>query len=167
MSKGNRKMRKITFLIAAAALFVGLTALATTRSDTDQLALAAPASPQTATSAAAANPVVISENDNGKTITVTEGSDVTIQLAGNITTGHSWSVTSASGKSAKQDGAVTYKSDQSTKLGHGGVFTAKFTTATAGSTTVKMEYKQPWNKNTAPAKTFSVTIRVVPLLKKP
>lgn len=156
---------RIVTVLPFAIVLLALPLIAT-RSYTDPVANGAPALSQASASAAAAtNKVVISEKDDGKTISVTEGSNVSIELNGNITTGYSWSVTTVSGKSAKQDGKVTYDDGPGNALGRPGRFFAKFNTATVGDTKVNMEYKRPWEKKTLAAKTFSVTIRVVP--KKP
>ncbi len=158
----NILIRIVTVLPFAVVLST-LTIIATC-SYIKQAANASPVLSQ-ATATAATTKVTISEKDDGKTITVTEGSDVSIELNGNITTGYSWKVTTVSGKSAQQDGKVTYKDGPGKGVGRPGMFFAKFTTATVGDTTVNMEYKRPWEKNTPALKTFSVTIRVVP--KKP
>lgn len=162
-------MRKSTTVTLAVALLIGLTLIAINRRDSNLSANAAPASALPASTPVNSNnsKVLISEKDDGKTITVSQGTEVSVELTGNMTTGYSWNVSSVSGKAAKQNGDVAYTSDAGIALGRGGLFTTKFTTATIGDTTVKMEYKRPWEKKTAPAKTFSVTIKVVPAPKKP
>jgi predicted secreted protein len=45
-------------------------------------------------------------------------------------------------------------------VGVGGVFVATFKAVRAGKTTVRMEYRRPWEKDVAPIETFAVTLDV-------
>lgn len=103
-----------------------------------------------------AQATTVTDSDNGKTVTVAAGTEVKVNLRGNITTGSSWSVTATSGSSAKQDGEAEYVADDPSKDGSPGSFNFKFKTSASGSTTVDLQYGRPGQKS----RTFSFTIEV-------
>lgn len=118
--------------------------------------------------------VTATDADAGKTIKVTEGSNFTLKLGANATTGYEWKVT-------KTDRTFAYpsKSDYLAPSAHGPVGaggTQVFTWSTdpvsdahgtpvmskVGKHEVQVEYRRPWEPATKPAaKTFKITIEVV------
>jgi len=106
--------------------------------------------------------LLLSTADNGKTVAVKVGQPVAITLKGNPTTGYLWSVAGLSSNTVEQVGEVEYRRDEAGKhlVGSGGVFVATFKAAKPGQTTVRMEYRRPWEKDVAPIETFSATIEV-------
>jgi predicted secreted protein len=119
------------------------------------LAAAAPVAPaETARSLTAA--------DDGKTISLTTATKtLRITLDGNPTTGYSWTLATADGKSVVPVGDVAYipSAAPAGMAGSGGVFVASFDVKDPGKTTIALEYKRPWEKTPA-ARTFTVTIDV-------
>ncbi|MBU0490493.1 MAG: protease inhibitor I42 family protein [Chloroflexi bacterium] len=101
----------------------------------------------------------ITQADNGKTIEVNQGSEVKVVLVSNPTTGYSWQVAEVDAKVLQQVGEAQFKAD-SDAIGAGGKETFTFKAAGAGQTTLKMEYKRPWETDVAAAETFVVTIVV-------
>lgn len=106
--------------------------------------------------------LALREDADGKSFTLTDEKVVMILLKGNPTTGYSWFVKEVEGKAVAQDGEVVYlKEDPAApRVGQGGVFAASFRPKNAGKSTIRMEYKRPWEKGKEPAKTFTVTIEV-------
>jgi inhibitor of cysteine peptidase len=104
----------------------------------------------------------LTASDNGKTITAQVGQQITVTLKGNPTTGYLWSVAGVSSNTVGQVGEVEYKRDEVGKgvVGSGGVFVATFKAVKPGPTTVRMEYRRPWEKDTPPAETFAVMLDV-------
>lgn len=111
---------------------------------------------------AAPSTVTVNESSDGKTITVKQSTLVKVTLDGNITTGYGWDVESVGGSAAKQDGKPQYKDSPGNGLGRPGTFTLTFKTPAVGTSVVKLKYSRPWEKNKPPAKTYSITIKVVP-----
>ncbi len=73
--------------------------------------------------------------DNGKTITVSQGTVIKVALRGNITTGNSWSIASTAGGCVKQVGKMKYLPDAMPPsprpvLGRGGIFVFHFQAGT-------------------------------------
>jgi inhibitor of cysteine peptidase len=107
-----------------------------------------------------AKSVKISEDDDGKTIEVTEGQSIALTLGQNASTGYSWRVTTQDADFA----APTVKhSSPSGRVGASG--TTKFTWKTSGvaarSYDFKLIYQRPWAERNPPADRFSFTVRVV------
>lgn len=114
--------------------------------------------------AAAKNPTLVTEKQSGQTISVSKSTIVEIRLDGNITTGYSWEVSQISGQSASQQGKVQYLNAPHAPnvVGSGGTFVATFKADQAGLTSITLVYHRPWEKNKAPAKTFTVKVNVTP-----
>jgi len=105
----------------------------------------------------------VTDADNGKTVTVTEGQNLLVKLQSNPSTGYGWEVVST-------DRTFGYPSAEKFFPNGGGVGSGgieRFTWKTksplsmVGEHHVKMEYKRSWEKNVAPAKTFEFTVKIV------
>lgn len=100
--------------------------------------------------------------DAGTTVKVAQGTTIEIRLGGNVSTGYAWETASLSGTSVTQDGKFTYQDDPGLPAGRAGVYTGKFRAVSPGDTTVNLRYVQPWDNKQVPAKTFKVTVSVLP-----
>jgi predicted secreted protein len=105
----------------------------------------------------------LTEKDNGKTVTVTEGQNLVVKLQSNPTTGFKWQVVST-------DRTFGYPADErflrnSDAVGSGGVQRFSWKTKGAlnmvGEHKVKLEYKRSWETNVSAAKTFEFTVKIV------
>lgn len=107
-------------------------------------------------------PLAVTSVDNGKSVAVKTGQAVVVSLRGNPTTGYSWALAGIDGKSVALDGKIEYQEDPhlDARVGVPGMFEARFKTLEPGSSTVRLEYRRPWEKNQKPAKTFQVTLAV-------
>jgi inhibitor of cysteine peptidase len=113
---------------------------------------------------AAGGPVKLTEADNGKAVNVKVGDTIEVALAGNPTTGYSWS-TALTAKDAavlQQQGDPVYvqESTDSSLVGGGGTFTYTFKAAAPGQVVLKFDYSRPFEKGVAPVQTYSVTVNV-------
>ena len=113
---------------------------------------------------AAGGPVKLTDTDNGKAVTVKVGDTVQVILAGNPTTGYSWS-TALSGKDAavlQQQGEAAYvqESTDQSLVGGGGTFTFTFKALAPGQVVLKFDYARPWETDVAPIQTYSATVTV-------
>jgi predicted secreted protein len=107
--------------------------------------------------------LVLTEADNGRTISVPEGQNVVVKLASNPTTGYEWSIASTD----RTFGYPYYKRflpSESGAVGSGGVQRMTWKTkggiSMVGRHQVKLEYKRPWETNVAAARTFKFTVEV-------
>lgn len=103
--------------------------------------------------------LVLTEQDNGKTVVAMVGQSIAIDLRGNPSTGYAWMLTLTEGDSILAAGSYQYIPDSGGGIGGGGTFRFPFRASKAGSTTLLFEYLQPWDPGSL-AQTFSVTISV-------
>jgi inhibitor of cysteine peptidase len=107
--------------------------------------------------------VALTDLDNGKTVTVTEGQSINLTLESNATTGYAWSVTSTD----KTLGYPTerFLSPSSSALGASGqqrfTWKTKSPLSMIGKHTVTLAYARSFEKNVKPARTFKFTVDVV------
>jgi inhibitor of cysteine peptidase len=104
--------------------------------------------------------LVLTEQDNGKTVIVTVGSPLVVQLKGNPTTGYVWSLTSTNGDSVSVTGDWSYTPDSGGLVGGGGVFDLPMQAVRVGLTTLCFQYARPFDPQN-PAQGYSVTVNVV------
>lgn len=147
---------RLTSLFAFAALGLALSPLACASVDDEDAAAQE-------TAVAELNGVAITEADDGKTLTVTEGQDVVVKLASNPTTGFSWHVVSTNRSFGYPDSTEFIPSSGAT--GAGGVEQLTWKTRgflpLVGAHTVKLEYKRGWETDVPPLKTFTFTVNIV------
>lgn len=103
--------------------------------------------------------IVLTEKDAGQNVSVVKNDIFKISLDGNPTTGYNWVVSDLDGAILKQLGDPEFKSD-SNLMGAGGKITLTFQAIAAGKTTLKLEYRQPWDTTTLPEKTYEVNVEV-------
>jgi inhibitor of cysteine peptidase len=103
--------------------------------------------------------MTVTYQDTGKTVELAQGGTLVVELPSNPSTGYSWAVKGdpAPLKLASSD----YKQpDQPGKAGVPGVQRFQLQAAITGTSTLKLVYRRPWEKNVAPAKTFILTVNV-------
>jgi len=102
--------------------------------------------------------------DSGKTVKAAVGDLVLIKLQANPSTGYTWSAADLA-----KDSAVELKSKKfltasqmnaeiQPKPGQGGETTFTYRVVRTGKAAISLSYRRPWEKKTAPAKAFAVTI---------
>jgi inhibitor of cysteine peptidase len=112
----------------------------------------------------AAGTVKLTEADNGKQVTAKVGDTVEVTLAGNPTTGYSWtsSMSDADKAVLQQQGEPVYvqQSTDPSVVGAGGTFTFTFKAIAAGQATIKLDYARLFETGVAPIQTFSAPVTV-------
>ncbi len=104
-------------------------------------------------------PVKIGEQDAGKTITLTSGDTLIIELEGNPTTGFNWIP-------APQDPVLLNQLGdpeavpESDRLGAPGQIALQFKAVAQGQTVLHLDYRRPWETDVEPEKSFEVTVVV-------
>lgn len=101
----------------------------------------------------------VTEKDNGQTVTVNNGDKLIVKLDGNPTTGYTWQLADYDTSILESAGEPDYKAD-SLMIGSGGRYTYTFTALKPGEVTLQFNYLRTWEKDTAPAETYSVTVVV-------
>ncbi|WP_375397559.1 protease inhibitor I42 family protein [uncultured Sphingomonas sp.] len=102
-------------------------------------------------------PLTLTEADAGRTVTVTPGSDVTVRLTENPSTGYGWTAVAAPG--IEQVGTQAYIADPMPKdagevmVGSGGTAVFRFRVARRGTHVLTLNYARSWESGRAPART--------------
>ena len=93
-------------------------------------------------------------------VEITAGGSLTITLESNVTTGYSWELKQISDASILQKTDNKYEAPASGLIGAGGKEIWNFKALKAGTTTLSMEYSQPWTGGQKGAKSFTLTVVV-------
>jgi inhibitor of cysteine peptidase len=114
--------------------------------------------------------VELDDSDNGTTVRLARGGELTIALESNPSTGFSWYVGELAGPELEAVGEPTYVPPESTTPVVGAPGTQVFTFRTtdigmppAGESAivqVALEYKRGFEPDVAPEKTFQVTVEI-------
>ncbi len=110
-----------------------------------------------ATTPPAAEEFAFNETNNNETVTLPVGSEITISLDENPTTGYSWNVTSSAGLEYVND---TYIAPETELVGAGGVHVWQYLAAEKGTAEFSAIYKRPWEETTGNETTFSMAFTI-------
>jgi inhibitor of cysteine peptidase len=99
----------------------------------------------------------IGEADAGHTVRVPVGTPLDVALPGNPTTGYIWQRSPGDPGGLESVGAARFEPSGGA-LGQGGLVHLEFRVIQEGATVLWLVYLRPFEKNTPPTKTFSVTI---------
>ncbi|KUK61653.1 MAG: putative pprotein [Methanoculleus marisnigri] len=100
---------------------------------------------------------VFNETNNNETVTLPVGSEITISLDENPTTGYSWNVTSSAGLSYVND---TYIAPETGLMGAGGVHVWEYLAAETGTGEFSAIYTRSWENVTGNETTFSMAFTI-------
>jgi inhibitor of cysteine peptidase len=116
-----------------------------------------------ASGAAGNNEVAVGNAEDGQQIELRQGQILVVTLDSNPTTGYSWALAAADTATLAQVGEPVYRGpdEQKTPLvGAGGSETFRFTASAVGSTTLRLEYRRPWEKDQPAAQTYTLQVVV-------
>lgn len=116
----------------------------------------------TTTGCSAPKPASLTAADNGRTIEVPRGTEVLVSLESNRTTGFSWTLAGPMSGPLQQDGDPIYVPDRASTgaVGVGGIETWRFRAAATGEQRLAFEYRRPFEKELAPARSVTIDVRV-------
>ncbi len=109
--------------------------------------------------AAAPMTLTVTVADNGSTVQVGAGGDLLLELRGNPSTGYRWQV-SANDDSILLPVAAWFVPD-SDLLGSPGLEKFSFHVMAPGTASLRLVYSRPWETDTPPVQTFTVTVEAV------
>ncbi|HRT06241.1 MAG TPA: protease inhibitor I42 family protein [Kiritimatiellia bacterium] len=101
--------------------------------------------------------VVVGQERNGQTVELAVGTPLSVELAGNPTTGYEWTVAQIDSACLRLAGS-TYTADSSA-IGSGGTYVFRFEPLRAGRTVLGLVYRRAW-EITAADQTFTLTVDV-------
>ena len=99
-------------------------------------------------------------SSSGKQIEIAAGGSFTITLDSNATTGYSWELKGISDTAVLEKADNKYEAPASGLMGAGGKEVWTFEAMKAGTSTLTMEYSQPWAGGQKSANIFSLTVVV-------
>lgn len=110
--------------------------------------------------APSSHPLVVTNSDNGKTVTLAPGADLQVSLNATSGTGYLWTITSNDPAVLKPRGLGNFEMPKDAPPGAMGTQMFHFDAQAPGTAKLELAYVRPWEKNTAPAATWSITVRV-------
>jgi inhibitor of cysteine peptidase len=107
-------------------------------------------------------PVALAEADSGANITAPVGKEIVLTLTTTPGTGYGWMLVDSGVPALRllEGVAVTRDSASSAKVGAPARATWKFRADAAGSGTIRLEYRRPWERDVAPARLYQVSVEV-------
>jgi len=109
---------------------------------------------------AAASDVFITKADDGKTIQAIVGQTIEVSLPSNPTTGYEWLIRGNPALLTFITSEFVADAQGQKRIGAGGTQKLRFEASAAGNVAIVLDYKRPWEKDKAPAKTFTVAVEV-------
>ena len=108
----------------------------------------------------APSPTVQLPRVNGP-LQVVKGEQLTISLEANPTTGFAWELAAPLDTKVVALVSHDYQRSDAARVGAGGTDVWVFKAIGAGSTTIALEYRRPWEKDSPPAdrKTYPIVVR--------
>ena len=106
------------------------------------------------------NDVSVNESSSGKQVELFVGGTLTVTLDSNATTGYSWELAGISDTGVLEKTDNKYEAPTSGLMGAGGKEVWTFKALKAGTTTLSMDYSQPWVGGQKGSNSFSLTIVV-------
>lgn len=103
--------------------------------------------------------VEIADTDNGSQIGLQVGETLALSLESNPTTGYGWEIAEID-ESILVETFHEYEADSPAITGSGGQEVWRFEAQRSGSTTLRLEYRRPWEEGVEPIETFSVEVAV-------
>jgi inhibitor of cysteine peptidase len=105
--------------------------------------------------------VMLDEASNGKTIALNRGDKLVISLPSNPSTGYVWELASDGAPATHRAGEPSFhpanpQADALPKPGAPGRQLFEFVAASSGAGNIEIHYIRPWEKNAAPARSYSV-----------
>ena len=103
--------------------------------------------------------VVVQGDDSRSSVLLCKGCEMTVNLPGNPTTGYIWEIVAIDSGVLRQVGETEFRPER-TLIGSGGTMTFRFTGIEAGSTSLKLVYRRPFEKDTPPLRTRELQVVV-------
>jgi inhibitor of cysteine peptidase len=108
---------------------------------------------------ARASIIFVSQEDNGRELTLDRGDALQISLPATAGTGYTWQVEPVAGGIVKPVGDPRFKPDRAMP-GASGHQIFLFAVAASGTGALEMRYMRPWEQDKPPAKVFKILLTV-------
>ena len=102
----------------------------------------------------------LTEKDDGRRLRLIAGDTLTVDLAGNPTTGYRWQVAEPESPEVLKATDDEFVAPTADRCGAPGRQRLSFTAAAPGETTLRLVYVRPWEKGAAPVRSFRAELSV-------
>ena len=109
---------------------------------------------------AEARTVTVTEKDSGTETVLARGDTLAVSLPATSGTGYVWQVAKVESSILAQAGNATFEHDQKAMPGAMWHQTFHFSASAAGAAMLELRYLRPWEKDTPPAKSFTLNVLV-------
>ena len=107
--------------------------------------------------------ILLEEPDSGSIIYLTQGDALSVRLPANPSTGFTWSVASNAPSVLAPGGDPRFEPPPTPRPGAGGFQTLEFRVAGGGAAFLQLVYRRPTEKDSPPARTWSVFVSAASL----
>ena len=107
-----------------------------------------------------AKPVTVTDKDNDGKVSLTKGQELVVRLEIRTGTGFTWEVSPVEGKRLEQLGKPALERGSGGRAGGPAFQVFRFKAVRAGTTTLELNYRRPFEKNAKPARTFKIKVTV-------
>lgn len=119
---------------------------------------------QTPAAASKAQPavpnVVLTEQDNGRDVDLSVGTDLLVKLPSNPSTGYNWSIAGDPSPLKLEKASFRKSTTKAKVVGASGTAVFRLTANSSGLATLTLVYRRSWEYNIPPIKTFAVRVDV-------
>ena len=105
--------------------------------------------------------ITVGQAANGSQRTLHRGDRLVVRLPSNPSTGYAWTVPSSTRPTLAPSGRSYVPPADNERVGAPGTAVLRFRAVVAGKTVLRLSYARAWEKGVPPARTFTLTVRVV------
>jgi inhibitor of cysteine peptidase len=105
--------------------------------------------------------IVVTTVDDGSEVELSEGQVLVVRLQANPSTGYGWQIVQPGEEDILRQADVEEFLPESDLLGAPGTQILRFEAVRGGDTTLKLDYRRPWDTEAAPEGTFGLRVRAV------
>ena len=104
--------------------------------------------------------VIVTDKENGKTVSVQIGQRLLVRLPSNPSTGYEWSLDKTDEKLLTPDGESAFDVAAANVEGAPTIQTLFFKAKSVGKIALELKYTRPWEKDAAPEKVYKITVNI-------
>ena len=105
-------------------------------------------------------PLVVTDTDTGKSVTLAPGEKLEVSLNATSGTGYLWQIAGSNPAVLNPLGLGDFEMPKDAPPGAMGTQVFHFEAMAPGTAKLEMAYLRPWEKNLAPVRTWSISVRV-------
>lgn len=104
--------------------------------------------------------VTVTDEDDGREVSIVKGGTLILRLEASPGTGYSWQVVENNPEYLKAQGESVFEPREGERPGDTEQQVFRFTALASGSSVLKLHYARVWEKGKAPMKTYSIKVQI-------